>query len=60
MSPDVIVHEAGTAKRLLSMPDHYSVELGDYLPMIVEGAPQVLELFNLRAKANANAEAARR
>ncbi|MCG5464145.1 hypothetical protein MED01_002310 [Micromonospora sp. MED01] len=58
MSPDLIVHEAGTAKRLLTMPDHYSVEVGDYLPYVVEGAPQVLELLNLRAKANA--EAARR
>ncbi len=55
MSPDVIVHEAGTAKRLLSMPDHYSVELGDYLPSIVEGELRVLELFRLRAKANAEA-----
>lgn len=53
MSPDLIVHEAGTAKRLLTMPDHYTVELGDYLPAIVEGEPQVLELLNLRAKAKA-------
>ncbi|MFG2046207.1 hypothetical protein ACGFIW_02085 [Micromonospora sp. NPDC048935] len=59
MSPDVIIHEAGTAKRLLTMPaDHYTVEVGDWMPYIVEGAPQVLELLNLRARAKA--EAARR
>jgi len=57
MSPDVINHEAGTAKLLLTMPgDHYTVEVnGDWMPYIVEGESQALALLNLRAKANAEA-----
>ncbi|MEV1315290.1 hypothetical protein AB0J14_04315 [Micromonospora arborensis] len=54
MSATTIEHPAGTAKPLLTMPGHYSVDLdGDWMPRIVEGRQHVLDLLDTRAKAKA-------
>ncbi|WP_341720015.1 hypothetical protein QQG74_10020 [Micromonospora sp. FIMYZ51] len=49
MKPDLITRPGGVAKRLRTMPGHFTVDrVGDWMPVIADSEAQVVRLLDER------------